>query len=161
MDKKPVSIILPCYNSGKHLKYAIESILLNTRYPFELILVESESTDGTNKLCDNYAKVNKKVRVLHTKKEGITKAINKGIKLAGDNDIYLTQDDVILPNLYGRDWLEELVKISKLDDCGAVTTINAGGTSGPTYLNGLKWVGTWSLFIPRKAINKLCFYEEK
>lgn len=148
-----VSIILPCYNSGEHLKYAIESIINNTKHPYELILVESESTDGTDKVCDEFAKRDN-IRVFHTKKEGITKAINFAIDQT-DNDVYLTQDDVILPNLYGRDWLETLVNFSKQENCGVVTTINAGGVSGREYLNGFRWVGTWSLYIPRKTINKI------
>ena len=44
-NRKPVAIVLTCYNSGGHLRYAIDSILNNTKYPFKLILVESESTD--------------------------------------------------------------------------------------------------------------------
>ncbi len=167
---KPVAIILPCHNSGVHLKYAIESILLHTQYPFKLILVESESTDGTAEQCDKYLEMYnladkdkltcKGVEVYHTKKEGITKAINFGIDKAGDADVYLTQDDVILPNLYGRDWLTELVRGSKLPDCGIVTTLYAGGVCGQLYVDKFEWVGTWSMFIPRNTINKLMFYEE-
>jgi len=150
-----VSIILPCHNSGKYLWPAIRSILFNTQHPFELILVESESTDGTNERCDKFAEKYENVKVIHTPKEGITKAINKGIKLAGDNDVYLTQDDVILPDLFERDWLTALVDLSKTEGCGIVTTLNAGGVSGPSYLQGLSWVGTWSMFIPRKTINEV------
>lgn len=158
---KPVAIILPCYNSGKHLKHAIESIL-RTKYPYKLILVESESTDGTAKLCDDYAQEYDFIWTLHTKKEGITKAINKGIDMAGDLDVYLTQDDVILPRLYKRDWLTILNSISKKDDCGIVTTLNAGGidTVGH-YLKGYSWTGTWSLYIPRKVINLIGKLDEK
>ena len=161
---KPVAIILTCYNSGEHLRHAIDSIINNTDYPFKLILVESESTDGTNEVCDRYAKYFKNINVIHTKKEGITKATNVGIRAAGDLDVYLTQDDVILPNLYKRDWLTILVEASKMKvkkrKIGAVTTIQAGGISGPTFKDGLKWVGTWSLFLPRKTINKIKYYEE-
>jgi glycosyltransferase involved in cell wall biosynthesis len=160
MDTKPVSIILPCYNSGRHLKYAIESILNNTSYPFELILIESESTDGTDKVCDKYAKEWANVKVYHTKKEGFVKAMNFGIKMAGENDVYLTQDDVILPKLYERDWLEILVKGSKNEKCGIVSTFFAGGRSGNDYIDGLNWVGTWSCFIPRSTINQIGYFDE-
>ena len=78
-----VAIILPCYNSGKHLKPAIESIMNNTDYPFKLILIESESIDGTAELCDRYANEYSSIQVYHTKKEGITKAINFGISKIG------------------------------------------------------------------------------
>jgi len=160
MENKPIAIIMPVHNSGKHLEPAIDSILDNTEYPFKLILIESESTDGTDKVCDRYVDLYDNVEVYHTKKEGITKAINFGIEKAGDLDVYLTQDDVILPNLYGRDWLTELVKGSNLDKCGVVTTFNAGGTAGQIYIKGMKWAGTWSLFIPRKTINKIGNFDE-
>ncbi len=132
-DKKPVAIVLTCH--------------------------------GTNLVCDNYAKKYDNIKVIHTKKEGITKAINVGIIAAGELDVYLSQDDVILPNLYGRDWLTILVEASKTKDkngklVGAVTTINAGGVSGPTFLDGMKWVGTWSLFLPRRTINKIGLFDE-
>lgn len=157
-----VTIILPCYNSNKHLSAAVDSIRDNTEYPnWKLYLIESESNDGTAELCDDYVKCNNNIFVFHTKREGITKAINFGISKADpQSDVYLTQDDVIIPKLYGRDWLTELVKISKQENCGAVTTINAGGISGPSYLDGFKWTGTWSLYIPRKTINKIGILDE-
>ena len=156
-----VAIILPCHNSGEHIKHAIKSIVTNTQHPYKLIIIESESTDGTDKVCDTWAQQFEQIEVYHTKREGITKAINFGIKKAGDMDVYITQDDVIIPNLYGRDWLNILVQCSKLDKCGAVTTIRGGGISGPTYLDGFKWVGTWSLFIPRKTIKEIGLFDEK
>jgi len=158
MDKKPIAIILPCMNSGRHLAPAIESIK-NTEYPWKLILVESESIDGTATVCEEFAK-EKNIEVYHTKKEGITKAINFGIEKAGDLDVYLTQDDVILPNLYGKDWLTELVKGIKKESCGVVTTIQAGGTAGQLYVDGLQWAGTWSLLIPRTTLNKIGNFDE-
>lgn len=159
MSSYKVAIILPVYNSGKHLKPCIDAILTRTSHPFKLIIVESESTDGSNKVVDNYA-INKNVEVYHTKKEGITKAQNFGIRKARDLDVYLTQDDVIIPDLYGKDWLKTLVGISKMDNCGVVTTIRGGGVSGSHYIDGFKWAGTWSLFIPRKTIKKVGLLDE-
>ena len=77
--------------------------------------------------------------------------MNFGIKKAGDLDVYITQDDVIAPKLYGRDWLATLYDMSKMEDCGAVTTIMGGGIAGETYLKGFKWTGTWSLYLPKRV----------
>jgi glycosyltransferase involved in cell wall biosynthesis len=161
MIEKPVAIVIPVHNSKHYLQIAIDCILNRTQYPFKIILIESESTDGTAELCDTYAEQNENIEVYHTPKEGIVKAINFGIDMAGDLDVYLTQDDVLHPRLYKRDWLKEMVSISKVKGCGAVMSINAGGVSGPTYLEGLPWAGTWSLFIPRKTINKIGKFDEK
>jgi glycosyltransferase involved in cell wall biosynthesis len=161
MEQKPVAIVMPVYNSGKYLQIAIDCLINRTQYPFKLILVESESTDGTDEVCDNYAEENENIVVYHTPKEGLIKAINFGIEMAGDLDVYLTQDDVIHPRLYQRDWLTDMVQLSHNLDCGAVTSIQAGGVSGPTYLNGLPWAGTWSLFIPRKTIDLIGKFDEE
>lgn len=158
---KPVAIIMPVHNGGNHVKHAILSIVRNTEFPYKLIIIESESTDGTDKVVDDWARQFKQIEVYHTKKEGLIKAINFGIKKAGESDVYLTQDDVIIPKLYGRDWLTTLVAISKSENCGLVTTLQGGGISGPDYVDGLFWVGTWSMYIPRSTIEKMCFYEEK
>lgn len=157
-----VVIILPCRNSGIHLRPAIHSILSNTEYNnWKLYLIESESTDGTAELCDEFQKLYaNKIKVFHTKKEGITKAINFGIRQTTNEDIYLTQDDVIIPKLYGRDWLTILNGISKGVNVGAVTTINGGGISGQDYIEGFKWTGTWSLYIPRKTIESIGLLDE-
>lgn len=158
---KPVAIIIPVHNSGRFLQIALDCIINRTRHPYKIILIESESTDGTDAICDHYANEYEQIECFHTKKEGLVKAINYGILMAKDMDVYLTQDDVIHPRLFERDWLEELVKESKNDKCGAVMSINAGGISGPEYLDGLPWAGTWSVLIPRSTINKIGLFDEK
>ena len=160
-ERKPVAIILPAYNSHKSIQFTIDSLLSSTEYPLELIIIESESTDGTAELCDEYAKKDKRIRVIHTKKEGPTKAINIGIKEAGDLDVFLTQTDVVFPKKHESDWLEEMTITSKLDDCGLITVHDGGGISGDTYINGLHWIGTWSTYIPRKVINIVGLFDEE
>lgn len=160
MDKE-IAIILPCRNSKRVIGRAIESIL-RTRYPFKLIIVESESTDGTAELVQDYAKRFNEIEVYHTKKEGLVKAINFGINKAGDRDVYLTQDDAILPELFARDWLTEMVKIKRTHkDVGLITSIRGGGISGDLYVNGFPWIGTWSMYIPRETIDKIGLFDEQ
>jgi GT2 family glycosyltransferase len=160
MDKKPIAIVIPVHNSGPLLSICLDCILNRTQYPFKIILVESESTDGTAELCDTYAENNENIDVYHTPKEGLITAMNFGIDMAGDLDVFLTQDDVIFPRLYGRDWLTELVKAQKDNKAGLVTTIRGGGVSGPDYIEGMPWVGTWSMFIPRSTINLIGKFDE-
>lgn len=160
-NRKPVAIIIPVRNSGSSLPITINSILQNLNYPYKIMLIESESTDGTAQYCDNLQKAHPdKVEVHHRPAEGITKAINYGISQAGDLDVLLTQDDVIFHRFLGRDMLYEMVSSSSKEDCGIVTVINGGGVSGPLYADGFKWVGTWCMFIPRKTINKIGMLDE-
>ena len=154
-----VSIIIPVSNSMPHLVNTVESILKNTKYPFEIIFVESESTDGTKEYTDYLAKTNKKIKVYHTKKEGLVKAFNYGMKQT-KNDVYLTHDDCIVPNLYKRDWLTSLVNASKGKNVAMSTTILAGGISDENYFKGFKWIGTWSMFIKRETLDKIGYLDE-
>jgi glycosyltransferase involved in cell wall biosynthesis len=153
------TIIMIARNSEKHIKFAIDSIINNTRHPYKLFIVESESDDGTAEIADSYERKFRHVKVFHTKKEGVIKAFNFGMKKA-KGDVYLTHDDVIIPNLHGRDWLDTMVRISKADNCGAIISMGAGGVSGPDYFDGLHWAGTWSTYIPRRTINKIGYFDE-
>ena len=159
---KPIAIILPAYNVRNCLNLTIDSLLNSTDYPLKLLIIESESTDGTAERCEEYAKNDKRIKVIYTKKEGPTKAVNVGIKEAGDLDVFLTQTDVIFPRKYGADWLAEMVKVSQMqEDCGVVTTLSGWGISGPIYLDKFKYIGTWSMFLPRKTINKIGLFDEE
>jgi len=163
--ERHVAIILPVHNSKKHLPAAVESILKNTKYPYwKLYIVESASTDGTAEWCDEIEKKHPdRIIVIHEKeRRGITAAINVGIAHTSDEDIYLTQDDVILPELYGRDWLDEFVAVcdNEGDDVGIITTIRGGRKSGEDYIKGFHWFGTWSLYIPRETIAKVGVLDE-
>lgn len=155
-----VAIVLPCCNSMPYLQFAVESIFNSTNFPFKLILVENGSTDGTSKYCDELAKKDN-VEVYHIPKRGLPNATNFGIKKAGDLDVYLTQDDVIHFKLLGRDWLMEMYNVSKNQETGQITTLNGGGISGKEYLEGLRWVGTWSNYIPRRTIKEVGLFDEK
>jgi glycosyltransferase involved in cell wall biosynthesis len=155
----PVTIILPCKNSGIYLIHALESLIKHTQYPYRLLLIESESTDGTDKVCEMYAKKYPFIEVHHIPSEGLVKALNYGLSKS-TGDVFITQDDVVFPELYERDWLVEMVRMSKISEVGIVTSANGHGVSGPEYLDKLPWVGTWSMFLPRKTIDKIRYYEE-
>ena len=154
-----VSVIMPVRDSGIYLKLAIDSLFESTNYPFRLILIESESIDGSDKVCDEYAKRDN-ITVIHKVTNGSTKALNIGIKEAGDDDVLLTQTDVIFPKIYGRDWLQELTELSKIQNCGIISCFGGGGVSNKDYLEGLNWIGTWFMYIPRRTINKIGGFDE-
>jgi len=161
---RKVDIVIPIRNNPKETEDALNAILNNTLYPnYKIIIVESESTDGCDKLVDEFEKkYPDKIKVYHTPKNGITRAINYGINHSRDNsDVYLTQNDVLVPKLYKRDWLSVLVRYAELNVYGLITTIAGGGKDiTGDYIRDFRWVGTWSLYIPRATINKMCFYEE-
>ena len=77
-----VSIIVPVYQVEKYIRKCIESIQAQTFSDFELILVDDGSKDASGKICDEYAKKDDRIKVIHKKNEGVALARNDGIKLS-------------------------------------------------------------------------------
>ena len=77
-----ISVIAPIYKVEKYLPRCIESILNQTYKDIELILVDDGSPDNSGKICDEYASKDERVKVIHKKNEGVSKARNTGIECA-------------------------------------------------------------------------------
>lgn len=91
---------MPVYNSGEYLKTAVESILSQSLKEFELILVDDGSTDGSSDQCDEYARKDERVVVIHQKNGGICAARNAALKVArGEYIAFSDHDDEYLPGL--------------------------------------------------------------
>ena len=66
-----ISIIVPVYNIEKYLKPCIDSILASTYRDYELILVDDGSTDESGSVCDEYAKNDDRIRIIHKTNGGL------------------------------------------------------------------------------------------
>ena len=96
MDKMLISIIVPVYNIEEYLPRCVESILKQTYSNLELILVDDGSTDTSGSICDEYAKKDQRIRVIHKKNGGSSSARNEGIKIAlGEYLGFVDSDDYI------------------------------------------------------------------
>lgn len=100
-----ISVIVPVYNSEPYLEECIDSILIQSFSNFELLLIDDGSTDLSSRLCDDYAKKNERVRVVHKKNGGVSSARNLGIKQSKGRWItFVDSDDIVkvsyLRNLY-------------------------------------------------------------
>lgn len=100
--KTPIlSIIIPVYKTEKFLKNCIESILNQTFKEYELILVDDGSPDNCGSICDEYAKKNNRITVIHKKNGGLSSARNAGLDIAKGNYItFVDSDDTIENNTY-------------------------------------------------------------
>lgn len=88
------SVIIPIYKAEKFLVECIESILGQTYTDFELILVDDGSPDTCPDICDRYASVDSRIRVVHQKNAGQAVARNTGVDIArGDYLMFLDSDD--------------------------------------------------------------------
>ena len=107
------SVIVPIYNIEKYLKRCIDSVLVQSFTDFELILVDDGSPDNCGVICDEYAKKDQRIQVIHKENGGLVSARQAGTKVAsGDYIFHIDGDDAILP-----DALENAYKIIK--DTGA------------------------------------------
>lgn len=64
------SIIIPVYNTEKYLQQCVESVLNQTYADFEIILVNDGSTDNSAKICNDFSKIDKRVKVINKINEG-------------------------------------------------------------------------------------------
>ena len=77
-----VSFIMPIYGVEKYLNKCVDSILVQTFEDFELILVDDGSPDRCGEICDEYAKKDARVKVIHKENAGVSEARNTGIRAA-------------------------------------------------------------------------------
>ena len=95
-----VSVIVPVYKVEKYLNRCVDSILSQTFKDFEIILVDDGSPDRCGDICEEYAKKNNKVKVLHKKNGGLSDARNAGLNMAtGKYIVFVDSDDYIDSNM--------------------------------------------------------------
>lgn len=92
-----ISVIVPIYNVEKYLRKCIDSIINQTYENLEIICVDDGSTDNSGKICDEYAKQDVRIKVIHKLNGGLSDARNVGVKSA--NGQYITFVD-------GDDWID-------------------------------------------------------
>lgn len=107
-----ISVVVPIYNVGKYLAKCIESVSAQTYKNLEIILVNDGSTDDCGNICDDYAKKDQRIKVIHKINGGLSDARNAGIEIAKGQYIgFVDSDDYINANMY-----ERLVNIMKTDN---------------------------------------------
>ena len=93
-----ISVIVPVYNSQQYLCRCIDSILAQTFYDFELLLIDDGSTDSSGVICDEYAKKDSRISVFHKINEGVSVARNLGLDNAkGEYITFIDSDDWVEP----------------------------------------------------------------
>ena len=105
MQKKTlISVIVPVYNVQDLIGRCLNSILAQTWQNIEVILVNDASSDGSGRICEEYALRDRRVQVVHFQKNrGPGAARNEGIRRAsGDFVSFIDSDDYVEPDLLER-----------------------------------------------------------
>lgn len=98
-----LSVIVPIYNVEQYLGRCIHSIITQTYTNLEIILVDDGSPDNCPEKCDDWAKQDSRIKVIHKKNGGLGNARNSGLEIAtGDYVAFVDSDDYIIPDMYER-----------------------------------------------------------
>ncbi|UTA68667.1 glycosyltransferase family 2 protein [Emticicia sp. 21SJ11W-3] len=105
MSNLEISVIVPVFNSSKHLSTCIDSILAQTFSNFELILINDGSTDSSGIICNDYEKRYNNIRVFHKENGGVSSARNIGLRESrGSWIVFADSDDYV-----DKDWLKTFI----------------------------------------------------
>ncbi len=114
--KNLISVIIPVYNVEAFLNRCLQSVI-NQSYNFiEVILVDDGSTDGSGDVCDEYSKLDDRVKVIHTENRGLSAARNRGIlESKGEWICFLDSDD-----WYEKNFCSKLIDFANKNECDIV-----------------------------------------
>lgn len=98
-----ISVIVPVYKVEQYLDKCIQSIQTQTYSNLEIILVDDGSPDNCGTICDKYAQKDARIKVIHQKNGGVSRARNVGMDQAtGDIIAFVDSDDFIESNMFEK-----------------------------------------------------------
>lgn len=94
-----VSVIIPVYNVENFVEKTLTSVCNQTYRDTEIVVINDGSTDQSGAICDQFAKTDDRIRVIHQENQGITKTRNRGMNEAkGEFLCFVDSDDWLTPN---------------------------------------------------------------
>lgn len=131
-----ISIVVPIYKVEKYLEDCICSLVHQTYENLEIILVDDGSPDDCGHICDQWAKKDKRIRVLHKENGGLSDARNAGAEIArGDFIGFVDSDDVVHPKMY--EFLYRMMKETNSDiGCCDITKVIEQEAATKTIIPG-------------------------
>ena len=130
INNPSISIIIPIFRVENFLTRCLDSVLAQTYTDFELLLIDDGSPDNSGKICDEYAKKDKRIKVFHKKNEGVSVARNVGLDNArGKYVAFIDSDDWVevdyLSCLYttAEDQCADIVACDYLIEKGSTTPV--------------------------------------
>lgn len=98
-----LTVIVPVYNVEKYIHQCVDSLLAQDYPAMEILLIDDGSPDGCPQICDDYAKKDSRIRVIHQKNQGVAETRNIGVREAkGEYIGFLDSDDYILEGAFSR-----------------------------------------------------------
>ena len=124
-----VSVVIPIYNTEKYLKRCLDSVINQTLEDIEIILVDDASPDNAGELCDEFAKKDARIKVIHKENGGLGFARNSGIEVAcGEFIAFLDSDDYVEEDMYEKLYNTAIEKNVQTCLCGHTQYFDDGTT---------------------------------
>lgn len=122
-----ISVIIPCYNIEKYLNRCIESIVNQSLSNIEIILIDDGSKDDVPKICDKWAVIDERIKVIHKTNEGLGFARNSGLDIAtGRYVAFIDGDDYIHKDMFRDLYKETNNGTIDIVRCGYYRQLNNG-----------------------------------
>ena len=177
-----VSVIVPVYNVEPYLREALDSVIHQTYRKLEILVIDDGSTDGSGRICDEYAALDPRTKVFHQENRGLSAARNVGLDaMSGDVVAFLDSDDAFKPEMIAN-MLAEMQRhqadlvICSVARCYSVGPMDSAKVSTPRHLEkavlsgkeilqclavGKMNVATWNKLYLRRLWNQIRFPEGK
>lgn len=119
VDKQPlISVIVPVYETEPYISRCIDSILAQTYSNLEILLIDDGSPDNCGKICDEYARKDRRIKVIHQINRGLSAARNRGLNVCSGEYIgFVDSDDFIHPEMYQRLYEDIILYRVKISFC--------------------------------------------
>lgn len=152
MKEGLIGVIVPVYKVEKYVSECIESILAQTYTNFRLILVDDGTPDNAGKICDEYAKKDPRITVIHQENAGVTRARARGVEEASDCEfITFVDGDDTLPANALKEYLETKNTIKEDVDIIVGYRTEIADNTERDVLNEIKT----GLYLPAEYINAM------
>ena len=123
--KDLISIVVPIFNVEQYLEKCILSIINQTYKNLEIILVDDGSTDNCGEICDKFALMDSRIKVIHKANGGLSDARNEGIKISTGKYIgFVDSDDYIDQDMYSTLYDNMIKSGAQLSVCSRILVVD-------------------------------------
>lgn len=173
-----ISIIVPVYNAEEYIKKCLDSIVNQTYKDLEIILVDDGSPDSSGAICDEYAKNDSRIKVIHKENGGLSSARNAGLNVASgeyitfiDSDDYIEEDTIssVVDAILQKQVEIVLIREKQVNQNGETTKIVGDTPTNTTFYKEKEFLvelvlgkqinGACDKFYKRECIKDLRFEE--
>lgn len=126
-DLPLISVIIPVYKVEKYLDRCVASVVGQTYKNLEIILIDDGSPDNCGVMCDEYAKKDDRIKVIHKKNGGLSDARNAGLEVMSGNFVgFVDSDDYIAPGFFEKLYWALKENGADISVCGVIKIFDDG-----------------------------------